>query len=99
LSKPGNHLLRLAGAESQAGPLTLFETAGACRKMGLKKNSPTPQLFVIQGLMIVQLSFFSIRNLLKIHNLVKTGDPTANFRGLFYYSKKHSRDKIKIFNV
>jgi hypothetical protein len=45
LSKPGNHLLRLAGAQPQAGPLTLFKNAGACRKMGLKKNSPTPQLF------------------------------------------------------
>ena len=44
LSKPGNHLLRLAGAEPQAGPLTLFEDAGACRKIGFRENSPTPQL-------------------------------------------------------
>jgi hypothetical protein len=45
LSKPGNNLLRLAAAQSQAGSLTLFEDAGARSKTGLKENSPTPQLF------------------------------------------------------
>jgi hypothetical protein len=38
------YIVAACGAESQPGPLTLFENAGACRKMGFRKNSLTPHL-------------------------------------------------------
>jgi len=44
LLKVWKNLLRLAAAQPLAGPLTLFEDAAACRKMGFKKSSRTPQL-------------------------------------------------------
>jgi len=42
LSKPGKYLLRLAEAEPQAGPTTLFEAACAYRKIGFWKKLTDP---------------------------------------------------------
>jgi len=54
LLKAWKNLLRLAAAQPLAGPLTVFEDAGACRKMGFKKNSPTLQLIRIS--IIIRIS-------------------------------------------
>jgi len=44
LLKLCKNLLRLAAAQPLAGSSTLFEDAGACRKMGFREKLPDPAL-------------------------------------------------------
>jgi hypothetical protein len=44
LSKPGNHLLRLAAAQPQAGLASLFDRPYARCKMGCREKLPDPSV-------------------------------------------------------
>ncbi|MGD8470062.1 MAG: hypothetical protein PVJ82_01670, partial [Desulfobacteraceae bacterium] len=49
LSKPGNHLLRLAAAQPQAGLASLFDRPYARCKMGCREKLPDPSIIYLRG--------------------------------------------------